>query len=91
MSKEILAPRSIEPTVTPTVALELIEKSETKTVVDHVATGLCVRCARESAGLSAREIARRAGWSWSYQSLLESGARQWTKDKIDRVRKALNG
>ena len=59
-------------------------------VVDHVQTGQNMSAFRRVAGISLREIARRMKLSAPYISDLEHGRRNWTQDKLESYRAALN-
>ena len=57
--------------------------------IDHESTGRRARQAREKAGLSLREIARRMGVSAPYLSDLERGRRPWNADRAPNATRAI--
>ena len=60
------------------------------TVIDHEATGMFARFARENIyKLSLREVARRLKVSAVYLSHLERGKRPWNTERLEKFKKAL--
>lgn len=59
------------------------------TDIDHQAAGLCVQDARQRAGLTLREVARRLGWSVGYLSDLEHGRRNWNEERLNKTLEAM--
>jgi hypothetical protein len=60
----------------------LVGRHVTVMEVDHAATGAAARGARNEAGLSLREVAKRLGVSAAYCCDLEKGRRRWTKERL---------
>jgi DNA-binding XRE family transcriptional regulator len=58
-------------------------------VLDDGAVGAAMRKAREKAGLTGREVARRLGLSAAYVSDLELGRRGWDAARQERYLAAL--
>lgn len=58
-------------------------------VTDNAATGQLMREARQRAGLSVREMARRLGQSAPFVSDLELGRRGWNDKRIEQWAKVL--
>lgn len=57
--------------------------------IDHAATGLAARTARQGVKLSMREVARRLKLSAPYVSDLERGDRNWTEARMQAYTVAL--
>ena len=65
--------------------MTLVRKTVEIEVIDHEETGAAVRAARKKARLSMGAVAKRAGFSTSYISNLESGNRPWTQYLYDTI------
>ena len=60
-------------------------------VIDSVETGRLVREKRLEAGMTLAQVAERTGIHISYLSDLETARRDWTPEKFEAVKKAIEG
>ena len=60
-------------------------------VIDSVETGRLVREERLAAGMTLAQVAERTGIHISYLSDLETARRDWTLEKFESVKKAIEG
>lgn len=58
-------------------------------MLDYVKIGLVVRDKRELAGLTLSAIAKRAGWSTTFQSYVERGLRPLSDEQLRTIREVL--
>ena len=60
----------------------MIQRTETKTVIDHYETGKLARSERLAAGLIVRQVAAEMGTGVAYIYDLEMGRRNWNERLI---------
>lgn len=69
--------------------MELIRSQVLVEVIDHEETGNHIRECRKFYGFNADVVAKAAGISKSYLTMLECGDRPWTDHLFSKVHKAL--
>ena len=69
--------------------MRLIRTEVTIEIIDHEESGKQIRSCRRFHNLSAAQVAKAAGISKSYLTMLECGDRPWTDELFEMVFKAL--
>lgn len=91
MSKKALTMKAVKANLVPEMKTVQCDKCGGSGVTpDHCDVGAKLRAMRKAKRLSIREISRRMGFSAPYLLDLETGSRNWSDDKIEAYKKALN-